>query len=93
MNAMVSALSRWLVQRRKAKSIRVIDQAPLFGGSVVHVIDIDGHRLVVATSPGVICLLTQFEGASADIRREEASNQCADICSGRPCATGPVDEL
>lgn len=72
MNAIATALARWFAHRRACKSVRVVDQAPLFGGATVHVVDVDARRFVIATSPGAICLLAQFERARPDIRLEGA---------------------
>jgi len=67
--------------------LRVVDQAPLFGGATVHVVDVDRRRLVIATAQGAICLLAHFESASPDIRPAGAREHNAEMSyCGCACA-------
>ncbi len=79
MNAIATSLLRWFASRRARKTLRVVDQAPLFGGAAVHVIDVDARRFVVATSQATICLLAQFERARPDVGREEACKHSGEM--------------
>ena len=62
--AFFTALAAWLRRSGRRKLVCVVDQAPLFGGAVVHVVDVGTQRFVVATSANAICLLAQFDGAT-----------------------------
>jgi len=61
MNAIAELIAKAFALRRRERSVHVVDEAPLFGGGVVHVVDVDGRRLVFATSHAAICLLAKFE--------------------------------
>ena len=73
MRALVEVVARLFAARRGDRPVRVVDQVPLFGGGALHVVDVDGHRLVFATSNGAICLLAQFRAMTSGDRREEES--------------------
>lgn len=73
MNALLAAIARTFSVRRKDRIARVIDEIPLFGGSALHVVDVGGERLVFATAPGAICLLTQSGPVTSAALREEES--------------------
>ena len=51
---------------RGPRAIDVVDQRPLFGGAVVHVIDVDGRRLVFAVSGAAISLLARYASPARD---------------------------
>jgi len=59
--------------RRRERIARVVDELPLFGGSALHVVDVDGERLIFATAPGAICLLAQSKAVTSAALREEES--------------------
>lgn len=73
MNALIAAIARLVGARRGERPVRVVDQVPLFGGGALHVVDVDGRRLVFATSNGAICLLAQFRTMTSGGAREEES--------------------
>jgi len=73
LNALVAAIVRLFAIRRRERVARVIDEVPLFGGSALHVVDVGGDRLVFATAPGAICLLTQSKTVTSATPREEES--------------------
>jgi flagellar biogenesis protein FliO len=73
-NPIAAALFRWFASRQARKIVRIVDQAPLFGGAAVHVFDVDARRFVIATSPATICLLAQFERACPVDGLEGAEN-------------------
>ena len=79
MNSLGSAIASWWSRRRAKKTLRIVDQLPLFGGAVIHVVDLDARRLVIATSAHAICLLTQFDSGKASPEREEAPRRSGDI--------------
>lgn len=78
MKGVFDAIVRWFARRRGSGSLRVVDQLPLFGGAIVHVVDVGRRRLVFATSQRAICLLAQFESTLPDKGREEAAMPVAD---------------
>jgi len=80
-NAIATAVARWLADRRARRPLRVVDQAPLFGGAVVHVVDLDARRFVFATAQGAICLLAQFERAAQDVGREGGRDDREEIAT------------
>lgn len=57
---------------RSPRAIDVVDQRPLFGGAVVHVVDVDGKRLVFAVTGGSIALLARYASPACDHLRREA---------------------
>ena len=73
MNALLASIARTIAMRRRDRIARVVDEVPLFGGGALHVVDIDGDRLVFATSPGAICLLAQSKTVTSAALREEES--------------------
>ena len=76
LNAFAAAIARLLAIRRNGRIARIVDEVPLFGGSVLHVVDVDGSRLVFATAPGAICLLAQSKPVtSASLREEESCSR------------------
>lgn len=77
MNALAALLARAVAARRRERPIRVVDAVPLFGGAVLHVVDVDGRRLVFATSASAICLLAQSRTVTSGAGREEES--CASV--------------
>lgn len=72
MNAITRALARLLAWRRGHLTLTLVDHMPLHAGAAIHVIDVDGRRLVVATSPNAIRLLAQYERPLQHAPREEA---------------------
>jgi flagellar biogenesis protein FliO len=73
MKTLVESVVRLFAARRGERPVRVVDQVPLFGGAALHVVDVDGRRLVFATSNGAICLLAQFRAMTSGAQREEES--------------------
>jgi len=73
LNALVAAISRLFSIGRRERVARIVDEIPLFGGSALHVVDVGGSRLVFATAPGAICLLTQSKAVTSGALREEES--------------------
>ena len=73
------ALFRSLVERirmRRTRALRVVDEAPLFGGCAVHVVDVSGRRFVFASTTGAICLLAQLDEPYGADSREEGAWRC-----------------
>jgi len=68
------AIARLFAWRRKPRTIGLVDQLPLFGGTVVHVVDIDGRRLVFAASANAIRLLARYESPLHDACPEGAAS-------------------
>jgi flagellar biogenesis protein FliO len=64
--AIASAIARLFSRRGKVRAIGVVDQLPLFGGAVVHVVDVDGRRLVFAATPNAIRLLAEYASPKRD---------------------------
>ena len=73
MNAIIAAFARLFAIRRYERIARIVDEVPLFGGSALHVVEVGGNRLVFATAPGAICLLTQSKTVTSATLREEES--------------------
>ena len=73
MNALLASIARTIALRRRDRVARVVDEVPLFGGGALHIVDVDGERLVFATSPGAICLLAQSRAVTSAALREEES--------------------
>ena len=73
MNAIIAAFARLFAIRRHERIARIVDEVPLFGGSALHVVEVGGNRLVFATAPGAICLLTQSKTVTSATLREEES--------------------
>ena len=71
--ALVAAVARLFAVRRRERVARIVDEVPLFGGSALHVVDVGSSRLVFATAPGAICLLTQSKTVTSATLREEES--------------------
>ena len=65
-----------LTRRRGERVLHVVDQAPLFGGCTLHVVDVASRRLVFAsTTSGAVCLLAHFEAPSETVPTEGAGRQ------------------
>ena len=79
MTGIATALLRWFASRRARNTLRIVDQAPLFGGAAVHVVDVDARRFVIATSQATICLLAQFERARPVDDLAGAANHCGEM--------------
>jgi len=62
---MMQVFARWLDRRTRgaAGTLRLVGATPLFGGGAVHVADIDGRRIVFASSPHALCLLAAYPHA------------------------------
>ena len=70
MKGIIRAVVDAVARRRRSRVLRVVDQAPLFGGCTVHVIEAGGRRLVFASSAGAICLLTELDHGREQDRLE-----------------------
>ncbi len=57
----VRRFAQRLLRARRTRSLNVLDEAPLFGGAAVHVVEVAGRRFVLASSSGAICLLAQLD--------------------------------
>lgn len=73
MTALTTAIARLFAARGGERPVRVVDEVPLFGGGALHVVEVDGRRLVFATSNGAICLLAQSSPVTSGAAREEES--------------------
>jgi flagellar biogenesis protein FliO len=60
LKAFAAAIARFFSWRGRRGILRVVDQVPLFAGAVIYVVDVDGRRLVFATTPNTISLLAQY---------------------------------
>lgn len=61
LKAFLAGVARLLSWRRPHGILRIVDQVQLFAGAVIHVVDVDNRRLVFASGPNTIRLLTQYE--------------------------------
>ncbi|HXW77051.1 MAG TPA: flagellar biosynthetic protein FliO [Candidatus Eremiobacteraceae bacterium] len=73
MNPVFAAIARWAIARRRPRIARVVDQVPLHAGAVLHVIDVDDRRLVIATTQTTIRLLDRYDRPASGTRREEGA--------------------
>ncbi|HEY5094892.1 MAG TPA: flagellar biosynthetic protein FliO [Candidatus Eremiobacteraceae bacterium] len=60
---MIAPLARWIARLRRSPraTIDVVAAQPLAAGLAVYVIDIDGHRTVLAAGPHAICVLSAYQ--------------------------------
>jgi Flagellar biosynthesis protein, FliO len=71
--AAIAAAVAWLTRRTRPRAMCVVDQLPLYGGGCLHLIDVDDRRLIVASTPHAIRLLTHYERPSGDENRKDAA--------------------
>jgi hypothetical protein len=72
--ALTDAIARLFSWRPRPRTIGLVDQLPLFGGAVIHVVDVDGRRLVFAASANAIRLLARYESPNRDRHPEGAAS-------------------
>jgi hypothetical protein len=54
-------VARWISRLRPGRrAIERIDSAPLLGGGAIHVVDLDGRRLVFAATANAVGLLARY---------------------------------
>lgn len=71
-------LVRWFGRLRpRRRAIERIDSAPLFGGAVIHVVDLDGRRFVFAATASAVKLLARYP--SPERADSEAGGRAASV--------------